>query len=128
MRYLLAEAGVAGVAVSSAATSTEAVGCDMHRGSKEQLDAAGIPFSPRAAHQITEKEARSADMIVCMDTANINNLRRMIPCDLHSKIHRILDFTQNPRDVADPWYTHDYAATFSDVSAGCKGLLKHYGR
>ncbi len=111
------------VVVSSAATSEEAIGFDMHRGSKAQLDSAKIPYSPRKAQRITNEMAREADMLVCMDTANVHNLRAMIPGELHSKICRMLDFASVSRDVADPWYTHDYSATFADVMAGCKGLL-----
>ncbi len=124
MLHYLKEAGVNDVVVTSAATSTEAVGFDMHRGSKAQLDAARIPYSPRKARQITVADAAEADLMICMDMANVHNLRRMIPETLHSRICRMLDFTSTSRDVADPWYTHDYSATFADITAGCKGLLE----
>lgn len=43
--------------------------------------------------------------------------------DPHDKIYKLLSFIQNPRDVADPWYTGDFNATYRDVVAGCKGFL-----
>jgi len=35
-----------------------------------------------------------------------------------------MDYTDHPCDVADPWYTGDFEATWQDVLAGCQGLLR----
>ena len=59
-----------------------------------------------------------------MDKANLRNVQRICGGDPHDKIHLLLDYTDPPRDVADPWYTDDFEATWRDVLAGCQGLLK----
>ncbi len=124
MRDLLEKRDFAGITVSSAATSTEEIGNDTHPGTKNQLRIHGIRFERHYAHQITNADAASADIIVAMDSMNIRNLKRMLtPCH-HDKITRLLDYTANKRDVADPWYTGDYATTYSDIITGCEALLK----
>ena len=55
---------------------------------------------------------------------NLRNMQRICGGDSDGKIHLLLDYTDHPSDVADPWYTGDFEATWQDVLAGCQGLLK----
>ena len=71
-----------------------------------------------------EKEIRTYDLLIGMDSANIRNMTRICGGDPAGKIHRLLDYTARPGDVADPWYTGDFSTTWRDVAEGCRGLLK----
>ena len=68
------------------------------------------------------------DLILGMDRANISNILRIIGSDPQEKVHRLLDFTELPRDIADPWYTGDFEITYAEIKAGCAALLKHLRR
>lgn len=111
--------------VESAATSIEELGNDIHPGTKSKLREVGIPFSKRAARQITLRDYVHFDYIIVMDSHNLSNLRRIIWNDPEHKVYRLLDFTDRKvKDIADPWYTGDFDTTYKDVLEGCKGLLK----
>ena len=110
--------------VASAATSTEEIGNDVHRGSKAIMKKYHIPFGPRQARQITKRDYTEYDYLIGMDTANIRNMHRAFGGDPDGKVYKLLSFAGEGRDVADPWYTGDFETTYQDVLAGCEGLLK----
>ena len=91
--------------ISSAATSTEEIGEPVYPPARRQLAEHGINCKGHEAHQITRSEYAYYDMIICMDQHNIRNLRYTIGEDTQHKVIRLLDLTDNPHDVADPWYT-----------------------
>ena len=66
------------------------------------------------------------DLLIGMDSANIRNMLRICGGDPEGKIHRLLDYTARPGDVADPWYTGDFSATWQDVLEGCTAILHRY--
>mgnify|MGYP000149198949 CR=1 FL=1 len=68
------------------------------------------------------------DLILGMDRANISNILRIIGSDPQEKVHRLLDFTELPRDIADPWYTGDFEITYAEIKAGCAALPKQLRR
>lgn len=109
--------------IESCATSTEEIGNDIHRGTKEVLHRHNIPFSKRAARQITKSDYEKFDYIIGMDEYNIKNLKRMSGEDKDGKIYKLLDFTASPRDVADPWYTGDFDKTYTDIFNGCTAFI-----
>ena len=122
--HLVHEAGRDGeFVVDSAATSREEIGNPPHRGTVNKLREAGVPVLPHRARQIERDEYGAWDLIVYMDAENARGLRRILGDDPDGKCVRLLDFTDSPRDVADPWYTGDFDATYRDVVAGCEGLL-----
>ena len=41
---------------------------------------------------------------------------------------RLLEVAGVPRDIADPWYTGDFDATYRDVTLGCNALLEQLKR
>lgn len=73
--------------------------------------------------QVTATDYAYYDYIICMDSHNLRNIRRIIPRDSQGKITRLLDWTGEGRDVADPWYTRDFLTTERDVEAGCAAVL-----
>ena len=110
--------------IASAATSTEEIGNDVHRGSKAIMKKYNIPFGPRSARQMTKRDYAEYDYLIGMDTANIRNMNRIAEGDPQRKIFKLLSFAGSGRDVADPWYTGDFETTYQDVVAGCKGFLE----
>ena len=111
--------------IDSFATSTEEIGNPPHRGTVNKLREAGIPLVPHKAKQITFSDYDGADYIIGMDTANIRNLNRMLKGDPDGKVYKLLSFAGLDRDVADPWYTGDFDATYEDVTLGCKAFLDY---
>ena len=110
--------------IDSAATSTEEIGNPPHRGTVAELREVGIPVVEHRARQVRRSEYDTWDYIIYMDSENRRGLKRIFPSDPAGKITRLLDWTDRPGDVADPWYTGDFDATYHDVLAGCMALLK----
>ena len=111
--------------IDSFATSTEEIGNPPHRGTVNKLREKGITLVPHRAKQITRKNYDNSDFVICMDTANIRNLNRMLNGDPEGKIYKFLTFAGSSRDIADPWYTGDFEATYNDVVEGCEGFIKY---
>ncbi len=112
------------VYIESAATSTEEIGNDIHRGTRAKLTQMKIPFSPRRARQITRSDYDKFDYIILMDGYNVRNIKRIIPADPQGKIYRLLDFTnRSGQDIADPWYTGNFDETYEDIFEGCIALF-----
>ena len=92
------------------------------------LDSVNISLDtlrPEVFRQITARDYQDYDLLIAMDSANLRNLRRFYGGDPAGKIHMLLEYAGRPgEEVADPWYTGDFQATWEDVSAGCAGLLE----
>ena len=110
--------------IYSAATSREEIGNGPHYGTVSKLRQAGIPVVPHRAVQMTKADYDYYDYLIGMDTANIRNMNRIAGGDPDGKIYKLLSFAGIGRDVADPWYTGDFEATYQDVVAGCEGFLQ----
>ena len=111
--------------IASAATSREEIGNPPHYGTVNKLRQVGIPVVPHRAVQMTRQDYAQYDYLIGMDTANIRNMTRIVGGDPDGKIYKLLTFAGSARDVADPWYTGDFEATFRDVVAGCEGLIRY---
>ena len=123
MKDLVRKAGIEGVEVESAALHTDEIGSDIHYGTRGKLREMGVPFTPRTAWLLTAAKAREYDLLIGMDAYNIADLKRHdYPEDL-PKIHKLPEFAGRTSDIADPWYTGNFDATYEDVVAGCRGLL-----
>lgn len=126
MKDLVAKRGLSDeFFIASAATSREEIGNPVHHGTRNKLAEFGISTKGKYAIQMTKKDYRSYDYIIGMDHWNIQNILGIIGKDQKHKICGLLDFTENPRDIADPWYTGDFDRTYEDVLEGCKALLNH---
>ena len=110
--------------IDSAATSREEIGNGPHYGTVRKLQQIGIPVIPHHARQMTKKDYEYYDYIIGMDTANIRNMNAIAGGDKNGKIYKMLSFAGSGRDVADPWYTGDFDATYKDVVAGLEGFMK----
>ncbi|MBO7572618.1 MAG: low molecular weight phosphotyrosine protein phosphatase [Bacteroidales bacterium] len=125
MKKMVSDAGIADqFEIASAATSTEEIGNPIYPPARRKLAEHGISCEGKTARQITRRDYEHYDYIVAMDINNLRNLQRVIGEDKLHKISLLLNYTDHPRDVADPWYTGNFEATWQDVNDGCKGLLK----
>lgn len=113
------------ITVASRATSTEEIGNDIHYGTRRILDKYSVPYASREAVQLTRADYEKYDFFVGMDSANIRNMHRIFGSDPEGKIIRLLDLTDEKRDVADPWYTGNFEATYRDVTLGSEALIEH---
>ena len=131
MRYLVSQKHSnanyqSSIIIDSCATSREEIGNDIYPPAKRCLSAHGVPFTRHAARQITREDYEQFDAILCMEDYNIRNLRRVLGEEIMQrdaalampKIRPLLN-----RDVADPWYTGDFEATYRDLREGCTALL-----
>lgn len=109
--------------IASAATSTEEIGNDVHRGTRQILAAHQVPCGHRKAVRVTAEDYDYYDLLILMDQHNSRNLKRIVPEDPEGKVHFLLDFAEVHGDIADPWYTGDFELTYQDVLRGCMGLL-----
>lgn len=124
MKHLVAEAGLSDqFEIASAATSTEEIGNPVYPPARRKLAEHGIGCEGKTARQMTRDDYRYYDKVIAMDRNNLRNLRRMFGDDTEHKISLLMDHTRRPGDVADPWYTGDFEATWRDVFEGCRGLL-----
>ena len=112
------------IEVDSCATSTEELGNPVYPPAARELSLHGIDSKGKYARQLCRADYGRFDLLVGMDSANIRNMHRMLGGDPEGKIKKLLDYTGRGNDVADPWYTGDFSATYSDVVAGCEALLK----
>ena len=126
MKDLVKKAGrEAEFEIASAATSTEEIGNPVYPPARRELAAHGIGCAGHAARQLRRADYDHYDLLIGMDGANVRNMRRMCGGDPDGKIRLLLDFAGRPaQEVADPWYTGDFTATWRDVEAGCRGLLE----
>lgn len=125
MKRLVEDAGLSDrFEIASAATSTEEIGNPVYPPARRKLAEHGIGCAGKTARQMSMDDYRHYDYIIAMDHNNLRNMRRLIGEDHHHKISLLMDYTHRPGDVADPWYTGDFEATWRDVIEGCEGLLK----
>lgn len=110
--------------IASAATSTEELGNPVYMPARRKLAEHGIDCSGKTARQLQRRDYARYDLLVGMDKANRRNMERMCGGDPAGKIKLLLDFTKRPGEVADPWYTGDFEATWRDVEEGCQGILR----
>ena len=110
--------------ISSAATSTEEIGNPVYPPVRKLLGEKGLSCKGKTARQITKADYDYYDYIIAMEQYNLRNMRYIFPADTENKIHLMLDFTDNPRDVSDPWYTGRYEEAFRDITEGCRALLE----
>ena len=125
MKDLVKKAGLESeIKIVSAATSTEEIGNRVYPPARRKLAEHGIGCEGKTARQMTRRDYQEYDLLVGMDSANLRNMRRICGGDPEGKISLLLDHTNRPADVADPWYTGDFEATWQDVLAGCTALLQ----
>ena len=110
--------------IASAATSTEEIGNPVYPPARRKLAEHGIGCAGKTARQMTRADYQAYDLLIGMDHANLRNMTRICGGDPEGKLRLLLDYTDRPGEVADPWYTGNFEQTWQDVTAGCRGLLE----
>lgn len=124
MKDLVDKAGLSdSFYIESAATSTEEIGNEVYPPARHKLAEHGISCKGKTARQMTARDYDRFDLLIGMDDWNIRNMIRICGDDPDNKIHMLLDYTDSPGKVADPWYTGNFDATWRDVQKGCSCLL-----
>lgn len=111
--------------IASAATSTEEIGNPVHSGTRRKLKEFGISTEGKTAVQLKKKDYMYYDYLLGMDKRNIQNILRIVGEDQGSKVHLLLEYVSNTRDIADPWYTGDFNQTYDDIKEGCERFLMY---
>ena len=125
MKTLVKQAGLeAQFQIASAATSTEEIGNPVYPPARRKLAEHGIGCAGKTARQMTRADYQEYDLLIGMDHANLRNMTRICGGDPEGKLRLLLDYTDRPGEVADPWYTGNFEQTWQDVTAGCRGLLE----
>ena len=126
MKDLVKKAGLeAEFQIASAATSREEIGNPVYPPARRKLAEHGISCEGHAARQLCSRDYEEYDLLIGMDKANLHNMFRICGGDFNNKMHLLLEYAGCPeQEVADPWYTDDFDATWRDVLAGCQGLFE----
>jgi len=111
--------------IASAATSTEELGNPVYPPVRRLLNEHGIDCTGKTARRLIAADYETYDFLIGMDNANLRNMNRICGKDPVGKIYLLMDFTNRPGEVADPWYTRDFDTAWHDIDEGCRGLLEH---
>ena len=111
--------------IESSATSNEEYGNPVHRGTVRKLNEEGIPMTPRFARKLKREDYTKFDFILGMEERNVDNILRIVGDDEYNKVCRLLDYSDNPRDIADPWYTGNFDVTYDDILEGCRAFYNY---
>lgn len=115
--------------IESAATSTEeiwhGVGNPVYPPARDILAKHGISCEGKRARQVKYEDYDKFDLLIAMDSNNIRNLRKLIPEDTKGKVHLMMEYAGQKRDVADPWYTGNFQKTWDDIYLACGKLLEN---
>ncbi len=128
-KKMLAENGLADrVFVASCATSTETIwhgqGEPVYPPAAKELASHGISCSEKRSVQLTKADYGKYDLLICMDSNNIRNAMYIIGADPQNKLCKLMDLTDRPGDVSDPWFTRDFRTCYRDIEKGCASLLE----
>ena len=129
LKKMVAERGLeAEFEIRSSATSTEeiwnGIGNPVYPPAKAELSKHGITCDGKRAVQLQKSDYDKYDLFVGMDSANIRNMHAILGGDPEGKIHKLMDYTSRPGDVADPWYSDRFDIAYRDIFEGCAGLLE----
>ena len=126
MKELVKQRGLeARFEIASAATSDEETGNPVYPPVRALLSARGISCAGKTAVRLRAADYGRWDYFIGMDGANRRNMQRLFGGDPQGKVSLLLDYTERPRDVADPWYTRDFHAAEADIDRGCAALLEY---
>ena len=126
MKELVEKEGVAHLfEIASAATCSDELGNPVYPPVRKLLSERGISTDGKTAVRLQKSDYEEYDYFVGMDSNNRRSMLRLFDNDPLGKVSLLMDYTEHPRDVADPWYTRDFKATERDVDEGCAKLLSH---
>ena len=126
MKDLVEKRGVADrFYIESAAHSSEEIGNPVYPPAKAELARHGISCEGKRARQMRREDYDKFDYIIGMEKMNLGYMNRILGADPEGKVHLLMDFTDHPEDIADPWYTGDFSGVYKQILEGCEALLNH---
>lgn len=111
--------------VDSSATSNSEVGNGLYNSAQKKLMEKNIKCEGHFAKQLKKEDYEKYDYILGMEDRNVDNILRIVGKNKNNKVCRLLDFSNSPRDISDPWYTGDFEKAYNDIHEGCENLLNH---
>lgn len=111
--------------IESAGTSNEEEGNTVHYGTRKKLSEIGISTDGKYARKLIKTDYEKYDYILAMEERNVRDSIRIFGGDKENKVQRLLDYSKNPRDIADPWYTGNFDETYDDIKEGLEEFLKY---
>ena len=129
MKSLVKEKGVEkSFLIESRATSREEIiggmGNPVHPDARAELSRQGILCPNHRATQLVKGDYQKYDLFIGMDYVNMLNMARIFGTEDSPKVKKLLDYTPDGGDVADPWYTDRFDIAFRDIKRGCEALLE----
>lgn len=109
--------------VESRGTCDDEIGNDIHPGTKSVLDKHNIPYTRHYATRLLKSDYEKFDYLIGMDDYNVLSMKKLFGTD--KKVYKLLDFTKHSKEIADPWYTHNFTITYEEVDKGCRALLDY---
>ena len=82
-----------------------------------------LGLSEKRARQLISGEYNKWDYIIAMERANLRGISRILGDDPEGKVRLLLDFTDRPGDIADPWYTGDFEGVYKQIVRGCEAFI-----
>ena len=128
MKNLIRRAGMAEKFLIESAGCHPSVGTPMSEGTARELKKNSVPFTRRTSKLLLESDYKKFDYLVGLDRSNVRDMKEIFGGDPDGKIFLLMDFAGEHRDVADPWYTDDYAESYRDILIGCQALLENLRR
>lgn len=110
--------------IESAGTSREELGNPVYYAAKEKLNENGISCNGKVARQIVPEDYNKFDYILGMELSNVGAMHKVFGEDKENKVHRLLDFTDTPGDIEDPWYTRNFDKVYKQIRRGCIDFLE----
>lgn len=128
LKHITATRGIADqFYIASAATSYEEIGNPVYPPARTELAKHGIGCSGHAARKLVKSDFEEYDYLIAMEQYNLRNIRREFGDALAKQVSLLLDYTDTPGDIDDPWYTGSFGVTYEEITRGCEGLLEHLG-
>lgn len=125
-KNMVKERGIADkFVIESAAHSSEEIGNPVYPPAKRELAAHGISCAGKTARQMRRDEYDDWDYIIGMEKLNLGYMLRILGSDPQHKVHLMMDFTDHPEDIDDPWYTGDFSGVYRQITEGCEAFLRH---
>ena len=113
--------------IASAATSYEEIGNPVYPPARAELAKHGISCKGHAARKLVKSDFTDYDYLIAMEEYNLRNIRREFGDALAKQVSLLLDYTDTPGDIDDPWYTGNFGITYEEILRGCEGLLEYLG-
>ena len=125
MKDLVEKAGLADeFQIDSAATCRDEIGNPVYPPVRALLEARGISCKGKYSVQLRREDYPNYDYFIGMDARNRRDMLRIFGGDPENKVHLLLDYTDHPHEIADPWYTRDFRKAEAEINEGCAALLR----